>query len=96
MKAHLVIEWHDNHPSHFDQVLHEVLVFWGTGSTTVHTVIQAAVGAEQQAVAHHELGFTELKFVKGQACLLEVLKAISGILNDIRMELQAVVNAIGA
>ena len=67
-----------------------------TGGATVDAVVEATVGHQLEAVAVDKLGVTVLKLIEGNTVPLEASLPFHGILNDVLVQLYAVVDAVGA
>ena len=91
---HLIIEWHDKYPTDSEQVLHVVFMFRWTRCPAVDTIIKPPSGCQQQTVAHHKLGVTELKLVKARTVGPVVLHTFLAVLHHISMLLHAMVHTI--
>lgn len=60
-ESDLLLQWHDQNASDFEEALHVRLVLLLHAGPTVHAVILGAVRGDLQAVASNKGGFTEVK-----------------------------------
>jgi len=91
---YLVIQRHHENSTDSDQVLHVVLMFRWTGSSTVKTIVESTVWTEQQAVAAGEHWLTKLKLIKRIGRLSEPIKPSEGVVDNILVVLHAMVHSI--
>jgi len=61
----LIIKRHNKNSANVDEVLHVVLMLRRTGGTTVQSIIEPAVWAEQQTIPASECRLTELELIEG-------------------------------
>jgi len=68
----------------------------GTGGATIDAVVEATVGHQLETVAVDKLWVTVLKLIERNTVPLEASLPFHGILNDILVQLYAMVYAVGA
>jgi len=94
INIYLIIKRHNKNSADINQVFHVVLVFRGTSCSTIQTIIQPTVRAEQQTVSTCKHRLTKLKFVKWIGHLSEPLQPSNGVINDILVVLNSMVHTI--